>query len=73
MIRSFFKKHPDLAITCLAVLFVLVMIGSVIFAIETIITRAGQAIGASPSGSKIATGFDLDGAKALDLKGLVPK
>lgn len=69
--KDFFKQYSNMVMASLGILMILIVIGCAAFAIETTLANLNTAIGSGPAQTKIATGFDLNGAKALDLKGLV--
>ena len=67
---SIFKKHPDFILLSLAILLIGVLAASYIWGIQTLITNFKKTT-FDQHENKTETGFDLEGAKALDLKGLV--
>ena len=68
--QDFFKHHPDLVIMSLAIMFVAVLAVSFIWGVQILITNFNKTT-FNPHENQANIRFDLDGAKALNLKGLV--
>ncbi len=69
--RDIFKKYPDFVIVGLAVLFLVIVAVYFFLAIQAVIVNLDRAVVFNLQGNNINTGFDLKGAQALDLRGLV--
>ncbi len=67
---KFFKKHPDLILVSLTVIFLGLLVGYYFWGIGILVQHLNRAINTSQGGST-AVGFDMAGAKSLNLKGLV--
>ncbi|MBU6500638.1 MAG: hypothetical protein KGJ89_04265 [Patescibacteria group bacterium] len=68
--KKFFKNHPETLLIILAIFFVMVIAMSFVFGIKTVIVSLNNAVGLGGKGTNSAN-FDIKGAAALDLKGLV--
>lgn len=66
-----FKKYPDFVLIGLAVTLMVILAASFIWVVQVLITNFDKAIGFNLSKIPAKSGFDLEGAKALDLKGLI--
>ena len=69
--KSIFKNHPDFVLVSLAIVFMAVLATSFIFGMQVLITSLNKACGFKAPENQAKAGFDLGGARALDLKGLV--
>ena len=70
--RSLFKKYPDFVIIGFAILLLTILAIYFFWPLQTIVVNLNKAVGFSQE-NNTNTGFDLEGAKALDLKGLIQK
>ena len=66
-----FKRYPDIILAAAGIFLALIVILGFAFVLGSVITSLRVAIGPLPQNGNSATGFDLEGAKALHLKGLI--
>jgi len=67
---KFFKKHSELALTGLTVLFLAIIVAYFVWGITVLVIDLNRALGRGTVPPPPVS-FDLKGAAALDLKGLV--
>ncbi len=65
---KFFQAHPEFVLISLAFLLLAILTVAFFWSITTLITFLNKGIGANAN-QVPAVGFDLKGARALDLKG----
>lgn len=69
---KFFKKHPDLSLVGLTLIFLLSLAAIYFWGISTLASELNRVIGIkTSSGTSGSASFKIDKAKNLDLKGLV--
>ena len=69
--KKLFYSHPDTIITILVLIFLGILVAFYTWASNDIFVEVHQALTFSPS--QTADSFDLTGASALDLRGLLSK
>jgi len=70
--KRFIKNHPELALTILAAAFLIVLTVVYVWGIRRLVIDLNKSIGAGTAAQATSSQkFDLDGARSLDLKGLV--
>jgi len=67
--KKILYSHPNITIGALALIFLAVLVAFYVRAIDGVVAPLHAALMAPPSESK--SGFDLQGAAKLDLRGLV--
>lgn len=67
--KRFFKRHPETILIAFAILFVAAIIGFYFWGVGDILATTNHALNYAPP--QPTTGFDLQGASQLDLRGLV--
>jgi len=68
--KKLFKNHPELILTAVAVVLSAILVVYFFWGISVLITDLNKSISVVNLNQKIIV-FDLEGAKALNLKGLV--
>ncbi len=68
--QKIFRSHPEFVLIALTAVIVGVLAAYYFWGITRLISVSTSAI-APPAKEEAAPGFDIDGAKGLDLKGLV--
>ena len=66
---TFFRKHSNIALNFLVVVFLAIIVGYVVWAVDVFTTQAGVAF-SLPVTSAPTVSFDLKNAATLDLRGL---
>jgi len=69
--KEFFKRHPDLLLGLLALVFAAILAGAAAWSIIIVIGNLNKAVRPDDSAEIQAATFDLETARSLDLKGLV--
>ncbi len=69
--KDLFKKRPEFVFAGITILFLTILIGYFAWGMRMIMTNLGTAIGSGTRNGQAGAGFDLEGAKRLDLKGLI--
>lgn len=70
MTTTFLKKHSGVFLNLLAIIFLVVVMGYAAWAVDSFMSAAGVAF-SLPTQSGPSVSFDLAGAAALDLRGLM--
>ena len=69
--KKFFREHPEVVLITLALLFAGTIIGTYAWGIGNIVANVNGALKATPTAE--STGFNIDQASKLDLRGLTPQ
>ena len=72
MLSKIFKAHPELVLIGLAVLLLAILVTSFAWGVTSLVVVLNKAIGSGDKSGAGSATFDLEGAAALDLKGLEP-
>ena len=70
MIKGIFRKYPEIILAALAIFFIALLLSVFSWGIGNVVGSVNRAVNATGTGSG-DIGFDLQGAKALNLRGLV--
>jgi hypothetical protein len=68
--KKFFKNHPEFILAAVAIALSAILLVYFFWGISVLIADLNKSIGVANLNQKVTT-FDLEGAKALNLKGLV--
>ena len=71
MFSKIFKKHPEFVLIFLAIIFVVIIVGSFAWGIFVLVKNLNNSIEIGNESSSTVTSYNIQGASALDLKGLV--